>query len=233
MKILRFFCYALVGLVVFILSTSVTIGFLLKDQSTIPCPDVAGLDFHEGKRLVEQRGLSMIIMKYEPKKDLPYNRIIFQKPEPAMPVKKGRGVAVILSDGPKPVNIPLVVGRSVPDAEAFLREQTIKVKKIIYVPGPAEGKVVAQIPAGGENILDEDGMVLIAGGREKRYYVMPDIPKADYGSVIDEMRKKHINYKLTYEDLFEKLEPGPRTTIAPRTIFSEDSVLEIKVNAGG
>jgi beta-lactam-binding protein with PASTA domain len=235
MRLLRVPMYALASLVVFVLATSLTINLLLKEEGNLPCPDIAGLDLQEAKGVVEQKGLSLLVVKYEKKRDIPYNRVVSQQPEPAMPVKKGRGVSVVLSDGPKPVTIPNVIGQSLTEAETVLREHAFTIKKILYVPSTYEGRILAQVPSSGENVLDEDGMVLIAGGREKPYYVMPEISTTnDCTTAIDEMRKKRINYTLTYEDPFERAGQGRlRITIPPRTIFNDDDVLEIRMNGGG
>lgn len=234
MKLLKVLLYVLGSFLVFVFVTSLTIGLLLKDESSIACPDITGLDLQEAKRLAEQNGLSLLIVKYERKKDIPYNRVLVQKPEPSMPVKKGRAVSVVISDGPKPMNIPALLGRSMEEGETLLREQGIRVKKVIYVPSSNTGKILAQVPGSGENILDEEGMVLIVGGREKRYYVMPDITTVDYAAVVDEMDKKQIKYTLAYGDRAEMLTKGRlQATIPPRSIFNEDDLLEIRMNGGG
>jgi len=44
MKWLRILLYALTCGVVFVAATSLTIGFLLQDESSVVCPDVVGLD---------------------------------------------------------------------------------------------------------------------------------------------------------------------------------------------
>ncbi len=233
MRFIRLLVYCLICLIVFVFATSLTIGFLLKDQSTVACPDVTGLDVQEARVLAEQRGLSLVIAKHEKKKDVPYNRVIFQRPDPAMPVRKGRPVSVVVSDGPQPVIVPAVTGRFLEEGQLTLQEQGIKVKKIIHVPSGEVGKILAQVPGSGKNILDEEGMVLIVGGKEKRYYVMPDITK-DYAAAIDEMDRKHIAYRLTYTDGFDPApRSGLRTNVLPRTIFSQEEPVELRMNGGG
>src|SRR5208337_1839082 len=122
MKWLKILLYALTASAVFILATSFTIKFLVTDESTVACPDVTGLDVGEAKQLAAQKGLSLIIGKYETKKDVPYNHVLFQTPDPAMPVRAGRIVTVVLSDGPVPVIIPAFVGLSLEEAQAALAD---------------------------------------------------------------------------------------------------------------
>ncbi len=232
-RFLKYLLYFVAACVVFVFATSLSIKLLLEDTSTVACPDVVGLDIDDAKAAATERGLSVHIMKYERKKDVPYNRVLVQKPDPAMPVKSGRTISVILSDGPKMMEISSFVGLTLEEAQAALQGQNLKLKKIIYVPSDSQGKVLAQAPGSGQNILDEEGITLIVGGREKRFYVMPDITTVDSRATLYEMDKKQIKYEVI----------GPRpegtgrvvlaSTIVPRTIFSEDDVLEIRMISGG
>jgi eukaryotic-like serine/threonine-protein kinase len=214
--------------VVFSLATSLTIRFLLTGESAVPCPDVIGLDYEEAKRAADLAGLSVIAVKYEVKKNVPYNRVLIQKPDAGTPVRAGRTVSVVLSDGPRPVTIPQFVGLSIDEAQAELEAKGLPLKEVIYVPADDVGKVVAQAPSSGENILDEEGMVLIVGGREKRFFVMPEFATGDVASVMDELDRKQIKYSLVPAGLPDNgKESAPKNRIMPRTIFNEESVIAL------
>lgn len=234
MRLLKILCGVAAGVMVFIMATSFTIKLLLRDESTVVCPDVTGLDVDEARKLLEQKGLSLIIAKYEKKKDVPYNRVLVQRPDAALSVRVGRTVAVVLSDGPRPTHIPVLVGLSLEEARTALHDQGIDLKKVLYVARGEEGKVVAQAPGSGENILDEDGMVLIVGGREKRFYVMADLSTVDYAGLVREMEAKHLNYVTV------PMAGQPDTTtdvvlkaaIPPGTIFTSDDVVQLQMKGG-
>ena len=197
MRWLRFVLYLAAGLIVFVAATSVTIIYLLRDESNVSCPDVTGLDVEAARAAAASKGLSLVVEKYEKKKDVAYNRVLSQTPDAAMPVRGGRTVSVILSDGPKTTEIPSFLGMTLEEAQAALQERNIGIRRIIFVPNEAVGKVLAQVPARGQNILDEEGMTLVVGGREKRFFVMPDIAGNDYAATIEEMDKKQIKYSMT------------------------------------
>jgi len=234
MRALKVICSVVAFGMVFILATSTTIRLLLRDTSTVACPDVTGLDVGEARRLVEQKGLSFVIAKYEKKKDVPYNRVLIQKPDAALSVRVGRAVTVVLSDGPRPVPIPNLVGLPLDEARTRLSQQGMAPKKVLYVAHGPEGLVVAQAPGSGENILDEDGFLLIVGGREKCFYVMPDVSKEDYGSLIQEMEEKRLNY-ATMPVAGQGSGGGEVTLKAampPGTIFTSDDVVELQMKGG-
>jgi len=234
MRLLKVLCCVAAGVTVFILATSSTIKLLLRDESSVVCPDVTGLDVQEARSLVEKKGLSLLIVKYEKRKDVPYNRVLVQRPDAALSVRVGRTVAVVLSDGPRPAYIPAVVGLSLDDARSALHDQGIERTKVLYVARGEEGKVVAQAPGSGENILGEDGMVLIVGGREKPFYVMPDLSTADYAGLTGEMEAKHLNYvAVPAADREDTTRDGVlKASIPPGTIFTSDDVLQLQIKGG-
>jgi beta-lactam-binding protein with PASTA domain len=228
MKWLKALLSLIACVVVFSLATSLTIKFLLTVESAVPCPDVIGLDYEEAKRTADLAGLSVIAIKYEVKKEVPYNRVLIQKPDAGTPVRVGRTVSVILSDGPRPIAIPQFVGLFTDEARAELEARGLPLKKVIYVPSDDVGKVVAQAPSSGENILDEEGMVLIVGGREKHFFVMPEFAIGDIASVVDELDRKQIKYLLALAGLPDNgKESVPKNRILPRTIFDEDSIIAL------
>ncbi|MGD0230421.1 MAG: PASTA domain-containing protein [Syntrophorhabdales bacterium] len=226
--------YALVGAVVFVLATSLTIRLLLRDESTVICPDLAGIDLEEAKRVAAQVGLSVVIGKYETKKDVPYNHVVRQMPDASIPVKVGRIVTVVLSDGPVPVIIPEFIGIPLDQAKVALQEHGMRLKKVIYVPAGNPNQVLAQSPGGGENILDPEGVILFVGGRGKRFYLMPDLAGVDRIAIMREMEEKRITYSLPPALGPDGMMGGVlRSRIPPRMIFSDDDMVELQISDGG
>jgi serine/threonine-protein kinase len=192
-----------------------------------------GKELPEAKRIADAKGLSIVVSRYEKRKDVPYNYIISQRPEPNMPVRKGRIVTVVVSEGPLLVNVPQLTGQPLQNAEAVLKERYIPLKQVLQVPSTDVGLVVAQSPRSGRSIVDEEGMTLFAGARHKRYFIMPDLVGKPAPEVLSELDTKHIKYKITYVE-----RPGrpPRsileTSIPPRVVIGEDDIIDIKAVGG-
>lgn len=233
MRWMRLLLYAMACVVVFVLATAFTIRLLLLDEPTVTCPELTGLDVEEAKILAAQRGLPLIVGKYEKRKDIAYNRVVVQKPDAGVPVRVGRTVTVILSDGPMLADIPIFVGLSFEAAQAALQQQGMKLKKVIYVPIGSVNRVVAQVPDAGENILDEEGIVLIVGGKGKRFYVMPEVAPGDYAAAVQEMDQKQIKHAEASAGRPDGSGSGVKTNVPPRAIFREDETLELQVTGGG
>lgn len=236
MRWLKIPLYALVCAAVFVFAACFTLKVLLTDESNVSCPDLTGLDVEEAKQLAVQKGLSLLTGKYEKREDVPYNRVLLQTPDPGMPVRAGRSVTVVLSGGPAPVIIPAFVGLSFEEARNALTDRGMKLKKVLYVPDRTPDRVVAQVPAAGENILDPEGVALFVGSLEKRFYVTPDVVSADYGALLQEMEEKHIAHAETSLPLQQ---PGSAANgalicnVPPGTIITEEDVLELRTDSGG
>jgi serine/threonine-protein kinase len=89
------------------------------------------------------------------------------RPGPGELVTKGSDVLIIVSDGPEPVRVPAVVGRTEAQARNTLTEEGL-VPSVSYVDvaagSPDDGRVVAQsLPAGSQ--VDPGTGITITVGR--------------------------------------------------------------------
>lgn len=138
--------YCLTFIVIFTLSGYVAMRVLIREQGTITCPDIVGKELSDAKRLIAEKDLSVVVSRYEKRKDIPYNYIVSQRPEPNMPVRKGRTLAVVVSEGPPLVDVPPVTNHTLTYAEETLKERYISVKQVINVPDGSVGTICGAVP---------------------------------------------------------------------------------------
>jgi beta-lactam-binding protein with PASTA domain len=231
----RGFFYFLAFIVVFILTGYLTVSVLLKTGGTVICPDVRGKNVDDAKQIVQSRGLSLAVVKYERRNDVPYNHITVQKPEANISTRKGRVVLVIVSEGPELIRVPVLTGQPADNIGEKLKGVNATIEKTVYVPSQKVGKVIAQIPKGGEDMLEGKGITLFVGTEQKIFYVMPDVKTLDLSDLSNEMDRKGIKHKITYErnEFGLRLKPLIETSVPFKTIFKADDEIEIKVITGG
>ena len=198
MKFLKFLLYLPIPVIVFGLSSYLTISILLKTQQTALCPDVRGKTVEEAKNLVAGKGLSLSILRYERRNDVPYGHVTVQKPDANINTRKGRVVYVIVSEGPEMIKTPGLVGMTLENAEETLTDKQLALDRTINVPDPRAGKVLAQIPAEGTEILQMSNITLFVGAVENTWYLVPDTRKMDMREFIQELNDKKIKYKVRY-----------------------------------
>lgn len=228
LKIILF--YVLVPIFVFIIATYFTISITLKGQKTTICPDIRGKTVKEAKALVESKGLSFSILRYERRNDVPYNHVTIQKPEANINTRLGRIVYVIVSEGPELIKAPEAVGKSLEEAKTVLDEKKLILDRIITVPNAKAGKIIAQLPPEGTEILQGSKVVFIIGGEQMAYFFMPDTTKMDVTELAEELELKNIKYKINYvRDEHGPYDSGFSISVAARTIFkgSDEVVINI------
>jgi eukaryotic-like serine/threonine-protein kinase len=235
MKLLKVFMYLVVFTAVFLLSGYLTVSILLKTGGTVICPDVRGKNVDDARQLVQSKGLSLAVVKYERRNDVPYNHITIQKPEANISTRKGRVVLVMVSEGPELVRVPGLTGQTIDNVGEILKGINLSIEKTIYVPSQKVGKVIAQLPKGGEDVLEGKGITLFVGTEQKMLYVMPDIKALDLSELLNEVNRKGIKHKITYEksDYSMRLKPTIEASIPFKGIFRTDDEIEIKVITGG
>jgi beta-lactam-binding protein with PASTA domain len=233
MNWLKALLYCVTFIAIFVLSSYIAMRILVREEGTVTCPDIVGKELSDAKRLAEGKDFSVVVSRYEKRKDIPYNYIISQRPEPNMPVRKGRVLSVVVSEGPLLVSVPLLTNHTLTYAEATLKERYIPVKHVINVPNGTVGTIVAQSPKSGQNIVDEVGMTLFLGSRQKRFFLMPDLIGKLVTEITNELEAKQIKYNVTYVE-----RPGRpaktilETSIPPKILFGADDTLEIKAVGG-
>ena len=228
MKLIKIILCIITPVIVFGLSTYLTISLTLKFQQTTICPDIRGKTVEDARETMKRKGLNLVVLRYERRNDVPYNHITVQKPDANISTKKGRVVYVIVSEGPELMKTPSFVGLTTEEAQRMFSERHLVLEKTIMVPGPKAGKVIAQLPAQGSDILEYGKVTLFVGAEPRSYYLMPDKKNINYNELADEFESRGIKYRLNYARGDNSESRGVDYSISPRTLFA--STEEVVVN---
>jgi beta-lactam-binding protein with PASTA domain len=193
-------------------------------------PDIRGKTVEEAKELVQSKGLSFSILRYERRNDVPYNHITIQKPDANINTRLGRIVYVIVSEGPELIRAPGFVGKTLDEAKVVMEEKRLVLDRIITVPSVKAGKVIAQIPTEGTEILQDSKVTFIVGGEQTLYFFIRDIKNIDVTELAEEMEAKKIKYKINYvrNDRTSR-DSGFDLSVPVKTIFNSSDELVINI----
>ncbi|HYN32302.1 MAG TPA: Stk1 family PASTA domain-containing Ser/Thr kinase [Ilumatobacteraceae bacterium] len=130
--------------------------------------DVIGMTEVEARALLQAKPFEFVVttdVRSSP--TVPAGTVMEIRPGPGELIPKGSDVLIIVSDGPEPVRVPAVVGRTEAQARNTLTEEGL-VPSVSYVDVPAgatdDGRVVAQsLPAGSQ--VDPGTAITITVGR--------------------------------------------------------------------
>lgn len=227
--------YTLLSFFVFFVSVYLTIDLLLRTGDNVICPDVRGKTVDEAREIAKKAGLPLVVLRYENRNDVPFNHITVQKPEANISIRKGRIIHVIVSEGPKLIDVPNLTGLTLQEAEEMIKDRNLAVGKIIYLPHTKDGKIVTQIPKGGEKSLEGKEVILFVARNRPKYFILPDIKELNIWDLQNEMDVKQIKYKTTTLPKHDEALKGgtARLSLPPRTIFKEDDEILLYINSGG
>jgi serine/threonine-protein kinase len=118
---------------------------------------------------------------------VPAGRVARQNPDPRTLVKRGSIVTVVLSKGPRRVEVPDLSGKTLPAAQAALSGNGLALGRILgafAVNRTAPGSVLEQDPDPGAFVPPATGVdLLLAMATPGERYVMPDLVYRDYEQV--------------------------------------------------
>lgn len=229
MKLIKIILCIIAPIAVFGLSTYFTISLLLKFQQTTICPDIRGKTVEDARDLTRQNGLNLVVLRYERRNDVPYNHITVQKPDANISTKKGRVVYVIVSEGPELMKTPGFVGLTTEEAQKMFSEKHLVLDKTVMVPGLKAGKVIAQLPAQGSDILEYGKVTLFVSMEPRSYYLMADTKNINYNELADELESRGIKYRVHYARGDGSEKRGIDYSVPPRTLFASTDEIIINI----
>lgn len=138
-----------------------------KGREKLKAPEVTGKDQNEAIRSLQAAGLQVGAITQQAN-DAPSGTVVAQSPKGGTEVEKGSSVSLVISQGPKSIQVQKVVGMTRAQATSTLAKDGFKVSIQTCSPStPAqEGVVVSQDPpAGGE--ADKGSSVKLVVGDSK------------------------------------------------------------------
>ncbi len=156
-------------------------------RGVTPTPELFGLDEEEALALLTDQGLRLAWSDEGDRYDerVPASHILMQEPRAGTLVKRGRAVTVVLSRGPRRIEVPQVTGEALQAALITLQAAGLRPGRTANVYGKgAAGSVVAQQPAGGSRVEhDAEVDLLLSLEDPNASYLMPDLVDHSYDDV--------------------------------------------------
>ncbi|HEY0512902.1 MAG TPA: PASTA domain-containing protein [Thermoanaerobaculia bacterium] len=180
--------YVLLIVVVFGLAAYTSFSLFVRSGVTA-VPSVVGMPRADAANVLADQGLTLrgaeAAGRYDDK--VPAGRIARQIPDPRTLVKRGRPVTVVLSLGPRRVQVPDLVGKTLPAAQSAISGTGLNLGRILGALAPnheTPGVVLQQDPDPGAAVAPATGVdLLLAMAAPGERYVMPDLVYRNYDQV--------------------------------------------------
>ncbi len=178
--------------------------YVFRGGEGVFLPQVAGLDVVRALELLGEKGIPMQVTGREFSNEVSMNHVVSQNPPGGRRIRKGRIVSLVLSNGPRDVAVPAVVGENLSRAESLIRLEGLRVRLVerLYDPKRPIDEVLGVWPNEGQNIRRGEGVVLVVSqGSRERAYVMPSLIGESVDKALDKVRALGLNVgRVRYVD---------------------------------
>ncbi len=144
--------------------------------SEVTLPNLVGLTHEQAAATLRREGLDPVSF-VEYVAGVAAEVVTSQAPEPGTVVKRSRTVHLGVNTPPAAARVPDMIGMLQSEALARAQELNLPVGMITFEPSDrAAGRVIAQVPAGGERLGDDRVLELVvSSGRAVNTVMMPDL----------------------------------------------------------
>ena len=191
-------------------------------------PRLDGLPLDQVGSELEEERLTLGEQVREFSDTVPQDVVVRTDPEAGTPLPPGSPVTVVISDGPAPVDVPDVRGRTQDEATAALQEAQLSVDVApdrVFDDAVPEGSVVSQDPGPGQAERGTTVRIVISKGPE--LVEVPDVVGRQFDRAEEELTQ--LGLEVVREDVRggffgtvreQSLEPGERVPPGTRIVLA-------------
>ena len=175
----------------------------------VPVPKVAGLEFSEAGKAIEDAGLTLKVDDSHPFSDtVPAGRIARQDPAAGLLVRRGRSVRVWTSAGTRSSVVPRLVGETERSARARSSPDGLEIAAAADIRSPdyPSDAVVAQDQPPGSRATRVG--VVVNRGERAAGYVMPDLIGAASEAALGVLRSHGLRVSVVAQQPYPGVPSG-------------------------
>jgi len=225
---------------IFICLVGVAIGIalltlrILMPPERIEVPSLVGKSVMEAVLLLSEHDLSLRVVGKEYSSQIPRGVIVSQIPSPGVRVNKNRRIEVVISEGTRLVNTPLLMGKGLAEAKIYLFQQGLKLGSISYTySNLPKGEVISQDPPPEVDMSRDEGVnLLISLGPRETQFFMSDL----IGEKVERAKQLTERLSLKIGEIKEVPSSGSEGVIisqfpSPGSLVTDKTLIKLGVSA--
>ncbi len=166
----------------------------LEAREPVGVPNVVGLQEERAVRLIENAELEPNVER-QPSNDVGRGIVISQNPDAGVRIQKGDQVTIVVSSGPRQVEVPGVVGMNVDRAIQELDDAGLDWRTVEVFSEAPVNQVVRQNPQAGQTV-DEGTRVTLRVSQGVETAVVPDVLQQTEGSARQELQAEGFEVQV-------------------------------------
>ena len=167
----------------------------LEAREPVGVPNVVGIQEDRAVRLIENAELEPNVER-EPSNDVPRGIVISQSPNAGVRIQKGDQVTIVVSSGPRQVEVPRVVGMNVDRAIQELDDAGLDWRTVDVFSEAPVNRVVRQNPQAGQTV-DEGTQVTLRVSQGVETAEVPDVLQQSEESARQELQDAGFEVQMT------------------------------------
>jgi serine/threonine-protein kinase len=165
-------------------------------REQVAVPDVRGDRATDAVQALTEAGLEANVVDINSDRDV--NTVTAQDPPPGRKVPKGTKVRINVSKGPKPLQVPSVLGQPFEDAQSTLQAQGFAVSRRDVDSNQPAGIVVAQDPEGG-SFAPRDSAVTLSVSKGPSTTTVPSVEGIDRAAAVSALEDSGFEVRVEEE----------------------------------
>jgi serine/threonine-protein kinase len=194
--------------------------FVSEGKAKAKVPDVRGLPLADAISRLADRNLKAD--PHDVHSDKPEGTITAQSPSPGDVVLQGAKVRINVSQGPRPVSVPNVIGEPYENAASALQGAGFSVVREDVDSDQPKGNIVDQQPAAGSE-APVGSKITLRVSKGPSTTLVPDVTSLDSDTATATLEGSGFKVKVNETDVFDpsqdgvvlSQEPGPDTEVKP------------------
>ncbi|MFD1672811.1 Stk1 family PASTA domain-containing Ser/Thr kinase [Agrilactobacillus yilanensis] len=227
----RFWIYGGIVALIIILTVGIVSGSLKKNVSI---PDLSGMTLSQAKTALNTNQLTMGDISKQHSDSVQKNRVIRTYPKEGMVVKESSKVGLLVSLGPKKVDVGNYVGQNYKTVKKKLEKLGFTVRKNAVTSGKySKGTIVKQDIPEGKAVVPANSIITLTVSTGEAVFKLRDLTSYTQKSVQDYANENGLTLNLSYE-YSDDVEKGLVISQNPAagTAVSKGSTLNIVLSLG-
>jgi len=180
----------------------------------VAVPDVVGKNEDDATTALKVKGLRVNAVQIYSKD--PVGTVIAQDPPAGQRIKQGSVVRINVSQGPKPITVPSVIGQSFDSAAATLQSAGFLVGRVDVDSNDPAGTVVGEDPSGGSSVQPGTRVVLSVS-KGPSTTAVPDVSGLPTGTAQAQLQNAGFKVSVQKQETQDPNEDGIVISQSPQS----------------
>ena len=227
-----------VGILLSLLFIFLIVLFLfpdLFDEKKLVVPDVTNQKVEKAISTLENAGFVIGNQTKQESDDVEENHVIATTPDPGRERKKGTEIDLIISEGPKKVDISNYVGQSIDQVKELLAKQGFKDIKIDEAFSEKnEGTIIKQSPEEGEKVIPKDTTITFTVSKGVEQATVVNLLGYNENALNTYAKTSGFNIRISSEKYSDTVPKGQVISQSPKAgaTVNVGSTIEVVLSKG-